>query len=133
MTIIRRLTAVLAVVAVVLVAPVAAQTVPPSDVVDYGAARLAPGPIGDSALRALRQDEEPPRSGLGGSRNYAAPAIVAGTGFWLVWESGALSAFTCGDREDEPYGPFLGITCSEEDETKAEVVAALGGGSFLLG
>ena len=147
MTIIRRLTAafavVLAVVAVVLAAPAAAQTVPPGDVVDYGAARLAPGPIGDSVLRALGQDEEPPSSGLGGSRNYGAAAIVGGTGFWLAWESGLLSGFSCddgrydeiydeiygareGELTNEPYGPFLGITCSEEDGTKSTVVSLIG-------
>ena len=134
MTIISRLTAafavVLAVVAVVLATPAAAQTVPPDDIVDHGAARFAPGPIGDSALRALRwQDEEPP-SGLGGIRSYWAPTIVAGTGFWLVWEGGLLSAFSC-DREDEPYGPFLGITCSEEDENKRDIAVYLG--AVLLG
>ena len=91
MTIIRRSTVVLAVVAVVLAAPVAAQTVPLGGVVDHGAARLRPGPIGDSALRALRQ-EEPPASGLGGSRSYWAPVIAAGTGLWLAWEGGLLSA-----------------------------------------
>ena len=130
MTIIRRLTVafvvVPAVVAVVLAAPVAAQTVPPGDLVDHGAARLAPGPIGDSALRALRQqDEEPPPSGLGGSRSYWLPAILTGTGVWLAWEGGALNAFSCG-REDEPYGPFLGITCSEEDDTKSGLVGGTG-------
>ena len=133
MTIIRRLTAVLAVVAVVLVAPVAAQTVPPSDVVDYGAARLAPGPIGDSALRALRQDEEPPLSSMGGSRNYAVPTIATGTGFWLTWESGFWGGFECpAAGQDEPYGPFLGITCSEEDETKSRSVAIAGGVVILI-
>ena len=119
-----------------LAAPAAANEPEKVDVVDYGAARLAPRPVDysaaifaprpvvDYALRAIQlrpQDLGPFEEREGPMSNRAkwiSRSAMLGIGFWLLWEGGAFANCFDGSRgRDDPFGPVFKATCGDGKET----------------